>query len=379
MKLFQYFKISLILLLITSCKSEIQPEDASLISKTNSVDFATGLSIQAFENFTLIEVKNPWPNAKESFKYLAVKNQTNIPDSLSNIPQISVPLKSIIVSSTTHIPSLEMLGVGDKLKAFPNCDYISSQTMRTRINKGEIQELGPFNAMNMERILELQPNLFMAHGIDNNNPQLEQLKKSGISVLLNGDWNETSALGKAEWIKLFGVLFCKENEAEKLFNNIVSEYESVSEKVKNVSKKPTVFSGALYQNKWILPKGDSWGAQLIKDAGGEYLWANESGLGSLSLSFESVLEKAENADIWIGPGEFTSFDEMKKEHSGYAQFAAFKNKKIYSFSIKKGEKGGVLYYELAPNRPDLVLKDLAKICHPDLFKTHEFVFFQPLQ
>jgi iron complex transport system substrate-binding protein len=109
------------------------------------------------------------------------------------------------------------------------------------------------------------------------------------------------------------------------------------------------------------------------------LWKETSGTGSLSLSFESVLLKAENADIWIGPGQFTSLAEMTASNPHYTQFRAFKTKNVFSYSAKKGKTGGVIYYELAPNRPDLVLQDLVKILHPELLPNHKLYFFEQLK
>ena len=118
---------------------------------------------------------------------------------------------------------------------------------------------------------------------------------------------------------------------------------------------------------------------LLKQANGNYLWQETSGTGSLSLSFETVFEKAKNADVWITSGQFSSLKEMTNSIPHYAEFNAFKNKNVYSFSGKKGKTGGILYYELAPNRPDLVLKDLVKILHPELLQSYEPFFFEKLK
>ena len=105
----------------------------------------------------------------------------------------------------------------------------------------------------------------------------------------------------------------------------------------------------------------------------------KKGTGSISLSFEEVYEKAKEADFWIGPGQFTSLYELAITNSHFTQFKAFKTKNIYSFSTKKGKTGGVIYYELAPNRPDLVLKDLVKILHPELLPNYQLYFFEQLK
>ncbi len=362
-----------------SCKkNETKISTKNNISE-NQVHYATGFSIYKYENYSVINVVNPWPNATKKYTYILKEKDAIVPDSLQKYTTISVPVKNIIVTSTTHIPSLEMLEVENSLVGFPNLNYISSDKVRTLIEQGKVKELGQNQQLNTEMIIDLAPDVFIGYGIDNKNPTLDNLEKSGIRIMLNGDWNEQTPLGKAEWIKFFGVLYGKEKQADSIFKSIEKEYTNTVNLVKKVTKKPTVLAGDIYEGSWYLPKGSSWGSQLIKEAGGYYLWAETQGTGSLALSFELVFEKAKNADFWITSGQYTSLNEMKKGNSHYNQFQAFQNKKVYSFSNKKGKTGGNLYYELAPNRPDLVLKDLVWVFHPELLPNYKPYFFEKIQ
>ena len=134
----------------------------------------------------------------------------------------------------------------------------------------------------------------------------------------------------------------------------------------------------MYQAQWYVAKGQSWVAQFIKEAKGQYLWDKLEGSGSLGLSFEVALEKGKNADYWIATGSFKSLAELAQANPHYRQFDAFKNKKIYCFETKIGATGGTIYYEQAPSRPDLVLKDYIKIVHPELLPNYTFTFAQKL-
>jgi len=127
-----------------------------------------------------------------------------------------------------------------------------------------------------------------------------------------------------------------------------------------------------------MPYGNSWQAQFIEDANANYLYADTEGDGSLSLAFESVLEKAEDAEYWISSGQFTSYEQLFNESDHYKRFKAVKDKKVYSVSLSHGETGGIIFYELGPQRPDLILKDLISIFHPELLKNYEQVFYKPL-
>lgn len=379
MKTFRFFVFSLILALVSvGCKKSETTEKSSAPVQ-NSIKYAKGLSIFDYGDYSVVKVNDPWPNATQDYTYVLKEKDAKIPDSLQKFTTVNVPVKSIIVTSTTHIPSLEMLGVENSLVAFPQLDYISSEKVRARIDAKKIKELGSNQSLNTEVVIDLSPDVIIGYGIDNNNKAIDNLQKGGLKVVLNGDWNETSSLGKAEWIKLFGALYRLEDKADKIFSDIEKEYDSTLELAKKATKKPTVIAGAMFENKWYLPQGNSWGAELIAQGAGQYLWADSKGTGSLSLPFESVLEKGVDADFWIGPGQFTSLAEMTAANAHYDQFKAFKTKNVYSFSSKKGKTGGIIYFELAPNRPDLVLKDIVKILHPELLPDHELYFFEKLK
>lgn len=376
MKLFQKISWIFIVLIFVNCKKEAKPIS---ISSTNEIKFAKGFSIENHDGYSILYVKNPWPNATNVYTYILQEKNGIIPDSLKQNIIIQVPIKSIVVTSTTHIPSLEMLNVENTLVGFPNLKYISSDKIRALIDAKKVKEAGNNQSLNTEVIIDLQPEVVVGYGIDNNNPSLDNLQKSGLKVLLNGDWNEESPLGKAEWIKFFGALYGKQKQAATLFSDIEKNYFQTIEIAKKATTKPTILCGDMYQDRWNLPKGTSWGSIVLKDANANYLWQETSGTGSLQLSFETVFEKARKAQFWITSGQFSTLSEMEKANPHYAEFEAFRNKNVYSFAGKKGKTGGVLYYELAPNRPDIVLKDLVKILHPELLEGYKPFFFEKVK
>ena len=375
-----FLRILIIIVAISffQCKENNAKANEEIAVTNNTIYYAKGFTINKYDGFSVLKVSNPWPKANKSYTYILQKKNGKIPDSLKVFTTIKVPIQSIIVSSTTHIPSLEMLEVENSLVGFPNLDYISSEKVRSRIDVKKIKEVGREQALNTEIILELNPDLIVGYGIDNNNPTYDNLEKSGLKIIYNGDWNEQSPLGKAEWIKFFGALYCLDEKAAIIFNKIEKEYKSTLELAKKAKTNPTIMCGEMYENIWYMPQGNSWSSLFLKEAKTNYLWSNSTGTGSLSLPFETVLEKAKNAEFWF-QGSFSSLQEMQNSNIHYNQFDAFKNKKIYSFSSKKGKTGGVLFYELAGNRPDLVLKDILKIVHPELLPDHKMFFYKKLE
>jgi iron complex transport system substrate-binding protein len=373
------YLLLLFLILAISCKKNEENQAVSNQKIENSIQYAKGLEIYKYNGYSVVTVSNPWPEAAKGFSYVLHKKNVSVPDSLKNYTQIQVPIKSIVVTSTTHIPSLETLGVENTLLGFPNTNYVSSEKTRALIDAKKVKEIGTNQSLNTEVLIDLAPDVIVGFSIDNNNKAYSNLEKNGQKIIYNGDWTEQTPLGKAEWIKFFGTLYGLEEKADSEFKTIEKEYNNALALAKKTASKPTVLSGAIYQEKWYLPGGRSWASLFIKDANATYLWAKTSETGSLSLSFETVLEKAENADFWIGPAQFTTLKEMTDENPNYKFFKAYKNGNVYSFSSKKGKTGGVLYYELAPNRPDLILKDLIKIMHPEALPDYELFFFEKLK
>lgn len=379
---FQNFWL-LALILILSCHDKakkpknIEKTITSQLDKFK-IDYAKGFEVESFEDYYILKITEAWPGAEQDFTYILQKRGTSIDPKIPYDVKVEIPLQNIVVTSTTHIPSLESLGVLNQLIGFPNTNYISSPKTRQLIDNEKIKDIGQNQSFNTELLISLQPDAVVSFAVKGENKSLESLKKAGFPVLYNADWVEKHPLGKAEWIKFFGLLFDKVKKSQKLFDDIKNEYELAKRLASETDVQPSVISGALWKDQWYLPAGESWQAQIITDANAKYLYNDTEGTGSLSLAFESVLDKAQDADIWIAPAQYTSYQDMIEQQSHYKKFKAFRDQKVYTFASTQGETGGVLYYELAPNRPDWVLKDLIKIFHPDLLPDYKTHFYKPL-
>ena len=359
------------LIILFSCQIEkIKSDNKS--EENTKINFAKGFQIEDQNEIQKIIIKSPYQNSEEVFEYFLSRNK-------KFKKELRIPISRIVVTSTTHIPMIELLNEENSIVGFPNVTYISSKKTRQRVEQGFIKEIGKENLLNTEVLLNLQPDLVLGYSVSTANKSLEIIKKSGIPVIYNGDWLEETPLGRAEWIRFFGVLYDKQKMADSIFKTIETAYLEVKLLALKTSEKPTILSGAeMSKDIWNLPAGESFVAQFLADANLDYLWKNSKGKGSLSLSFESVFERAKEADFWIAPGYFSSKIEMLEHNKLYAEFKAFKKDNIYTSTLKKGKNGGVIYYELAPTRPDLVLKDLIKIVHPELLPNYTLTFFEKM-
>jgi iron complex transport system substrate-binding protein len=250
--------------------------------------------------------------------------------------------------------------------------------MRKRIDQGKVKDLGIDKGMNIEMLYTLKPSLVMGYTMTKDLGQLKKIQELGIPVVINAEYLEKHPLGRAEWIKFMALFFGKEREADSVFAEIEKEYLTTQRLVSEVKTKPTVLSGIVYGDAWFMPGGQNYAAKLLKDAGCEYLWASDSTSGFLQLSFESVYATAKEAELWIGVGSFTKLADIKATEERYALFKPFKEQQVYSYDAREGAKGGSEFLELGYLRPDLILKDLVKIAHPELMPSYDLFFHKKL-
>lgn len=370
-----------LLAICTFCSCKKQTTETKILSnKITQIikpKYASGFEYQKHETYTLLTVTKPYPDAEKGLHYLLLKKGEKIPKSINYDALIRIPVEKIVVTSTTHIPALEDLDVLDKLIGFPNTKYISSEKARKLITAGKVKELGKNENINTEVLIDLEPDVVIGFGVDGSSKTFSNIQKSGIPVAYNGEWIEQHALGRAEWIKFFGLLFDKEQQANAVFEQVEIEYLSAKKLAEKATKNPTVLSGSMFKDTWYVPNGNSWGAKFIKDAHAQYLWKDAEGSGSIALNLESVLEKAQDAEFWVSAGSFQTKESLLASNKHYKQFDAFQNSMVY-MSNKMGETGGLLFYEKAPSRPDLMLKDLIKIFHPELLPNYELYFYRKL-
>ena len=368
----------LVLFISISCKKESIKVNENNLPKS-TIKYAKGFDIIDENGLKKLVIKSAYQNSDIIFEYeIHQKKPNTIVDYKNQF--IEVPVTKMVVTSTTHIPMIELLNEETSIIGFPYSKYVSSKKTRVLIDNGKIKEIGKESSLNTEILLDLQPELVVGYSVSSADNSLTTVQKSGITIIYNGDWLEETPLGRAEWVKFFGVLFDKEKQADSIFNAIETNYLMAKQIALKSTKSPTVLSGAIMSKDiWNLPAGGSFVAQFLKDANLNYIWKNSEGKGSLSLSFESVFDKGVHADYWIAPGYFSSKEQLLHSNKLYANLKAFKNDNIYTPTLKKGETGGVIYYELAPTRPDLVLKDIIKITNPELLPNYKLTFFEKMQ
>ncbi len=345
-----------------------------------SLQYAQGFRVDYFDAYKVVTVFAPGSGTGEKFQYVLVQRGNESPDGYEGVPRIEIPVRTVIATSTTHLPHLEKLGEVHSLVGIDKIKNVNTEAVRQRFAEGKLTEVGRDRAMDLERVLVLQPDLVIADTYTQDNV-LVVLQEAGVPVVINAAYGESSLLGRVEWIKFVGAFFNKEKRASAQFDSIVVRYEVFRSLTQNLpmDKRPTVFGGSLWRGTWFMAGGKTYPAQLLRDAGANYLWGDSDSQQSLALDFETVYEKAHDADCWITmKNEWRSRDDVVAEDARYRKFAAFENGNVFNANARLNAHGGNDYWETGLIEPDVVLADIIKILHPHLLPNHQFKYYRKL-
>ncbi|MFV0331558.1 MAG: ABC transporter substrate-binding protein [Dysgonomonas sp.] len=335
--------------------------------------YAKGFSVKVYDDYRLVTVHDPWDTTRTLFQYILVDRNKEIPSDLPKGTIVKVPLESVIAFSTIQCSMLQEINEQHKIKGVCQAQYIDLPYIQEKLKSGEILDLGSMHKPDVERLIQLMPSGLVVSAMETGMGYLEKLK---IPVIVTTDYMENTALGRAEWIRYHALFYGKEQMADSLFSETERRYNEIRDKVKNADKKPTVFNDLKFGKTWRIAGGQSYLANLIRDAGGEYVW-NDSSTGSRRLAGEMVLDEAGTADIWLlkynRDNDFT-YSSLEKESKIYSQFGAYKNKHIWGCNT-----GRIHYFEDIPIHPDSILRDMAIIFQPQLFPHSELSYFKPLE
>lgn len=369
------FFIFILIVLYSGCNS---PENNK--QRINSNHYAHGFQIEKTENITKLTVFNPWEKADNvSIPYFLIEKNKPVPDSLPLRNIIKTPVERVICLSTTHIGFLDVLDETDAVVGISGSQYVSSEKVRKRMELGEVPDVGYGQNLNFELIVTQKPDLVMVYGIGGEvTSSVQKLEELGIPVVMVAEYLEESPLGKAEWINFFGTLFQKENEAQTYFEQVENEYHRLKKLATEVIAKPKVLVGSPYKDSWWIPGGNSYMANLISDAGGDYIGKENPSNESYVISFEHALTFADEANVWINMGNLASKDEILKTDERFKNFRVFKNGKLFNNIKRLSQHGGNDFWESGTVNPHLVLSDLIAVFHPQLAEKN-MVYYQEIK
>lgn len=327
----------------------------------------------------LIESYNPWQGAENDTRKLFIqRNNENVPEGYDGIV-LNGNARRVICMSSGHMAMIERLGMSDRIVGGSSLDYVTSQKLKSRRN--QLAEIGYEGAYNYESLIASKPDLVIIYGVNGVSPIEPKLKDLGIPYIYVGDYLEESPLGKAEWIVAIGECLGIRGQAVAEFKSIKSKYEIEKKRLEDADvnlKKPKVMLNAPYGGSWFMPPRGSYMARLIQDAEGEYLYKGE-GNSSTAISDEESTIMLHQADVWLNPGRaYKDLNSLKREVKNGAEIECIKNGMVYDNTLRCSENGGNDFYESGIVNPDLILRDLIKIFHPELVD-EEMVYYRRIE
>lgn len=363
-------------LLLSACGGGSKTSSLQAEGDTVRMKYSSLLQIVKHADYTVVTIRNPWDTLKVLHTYLLADREKPLPEHLPEGTVVRTPLQKSVIYSSVHCSLWSEL---DELKGIGGVcglEYIKLPQIQEGCRNGSIVNVG--NSMNpdIERIIDLRPDAILLSPFENSGGY-GRVGKLNIPIIECADYMETSALGRAEWMRLYGLLLGKEAQADSLFAGIEKEYLTLTQQVKSQNlKRPTVISEMKNSSAWYIPGGNSTMGRLYQNAGADYVFAYLSNSGSVPLAFETVFDRGGNADIWLikyNQPQDKTYSELERDYAPYARFKAFQDRKVYGCNTNH-----VPFYEESPFHPELLLKDLIKIFHPELLPDYDLKYFSNL-
>ena len=358
---------------LTCCQPEKKP-DSEHENSHNLLKYAQGARLFQQEQGYLLQIIDPWnSNAIISEYFLLYGSDFNQSiDSTRDVVQI--PVNALITLSSTQWSPLVQLGVDTLVKGISEADYVRNERMRQLIDAGRVIEVSANGVFDAEKIVSLQPSLILYSPFTSGVPDV--LLHTGFPLLPWPDYFESDPLGRAEWLRILGVLTGTREQADAWFFAIEKRYNALKYLATDVQNKPTVFSDKAFSGQWFVPGGQSYIAAIFRDAGADYVWKDNDSKASFPLDIESILNKAQQADFWRiaqAANDDYSYEQIAQENEIYRSFKAFQQHQILFCNTAK-----TAYFERSQFEPDVILSDFVHLFHPELLPDHQPVYYNLL-
>ena len=368
--------ILLLSVLLTSCMHR-QSVPHATDADTLNLRHAKYLTLVEHEDYTEVLIRNPWNDSKLLQRFVINKGD-NV--GLRHVDGASLSSSSnrLAVFTTTHANLIEELGGIDAVAGVCETEYIANPRLCEALSAGRIRDLGSAMTPDRERIISLAPDLILLSPYENASTY-GNLESLGIPIVQCADYMETTALGRAEWMRLYGRLVGKAREADSLFLAVEAQYYALQSLTDSIASeaRPSVLFDTKNGSAWYVPGGRSTMAQLIHDAGGRYLFADNPKSGSVPLAFETVLDRGEQAHVWLirynNSRQRMTLPDLGSIYQPYTLFRAYRSGQVYGCNSAE-----LTFYEETPFHPERLLRDYICILHPTLLPADTLRYFHQL-
>ena len=363
----------LCLFVLTGCVSNKKTSLEAFKQDVYTPEYATGFKILGADNSTstLIQISNPWQDAKNvEMSYFISRNGEQAPTGFTG-PVIRAGAKRIVCMSSSYIAMLDAIGQTDRIVGVSGIDYVSNPYVLA--HKESIRDMGA--EMNYELLIGLKPDVVLLYGIgDAQTSVTDKMRELSIPYMYVGEYLEESPLGKAEWLVALSELTDSRDKGIDVFREIPKRYQALKDLTASVEQRPTVMFNTPWNDSWVMPSTQSYMAQLVTDAGADYIYKENTSNSSAPIGLETAYGLIQKADYWINVGTASTLDELKNMNPKFADAKSVRDKTVYNNNLRITATGGNDYWESAVVRPDVVLRDLIHIFHPELISDSTYYY-----
>ena len=360
--LFLPVMLAFVCLMAVSC-SRGRTQSGRTGGDTLKMKYATGLTVVRFPLYTIVSVADPWHKGNTLHTYVLVGDSLrHLPSGLPEGTLVRTPLKRSVVSTTVHSQLFMDLGAADMIRGICDWQYVGIPFLQNQVKRGIVADCGSSMQPDVERILDLKPDAIFMSPFENSGGY-GKLDITGIPLIECADYMEPSPLARAEWMRFYGMLVGHEHQADSIFREVETNYLWVKKTAQTSRVKPQVLMDRREGGVWYVPGGKSTLGQMIADAGGRYVFADDKSGGSLALTVESVVDKAGGADVWLvrySGEEPLTYKSLLSELPAYRQIKAFVHHRVWACNLQTSG-----FYEQTPFRPDRLILDFYHIFHPN--------------
>lgn len=393
---------ALVVLLVVACQG----------GKTASGEGGDTLQMKYAELLTIVKhndgayteaiIENPWKKGTTLHKYILVPKGNEGDETVARLKDdirenatlqmgshcdiVRTPLESNVVFTAPHCQLMYELGCKNAITGVCDKDYINIPDIKERVKLSDgkasasdtdkvIIDCGSSMQPDMERIIALKPEGLLISPFENSGGY-GKLDKLNIPIIETADYMETSPLGRAEWMKFYGLLFKSEERSDSLFSAIEKEYMALKAEAAKLPQGLSILTERKMGNVWYVPGGKSTMGILLKDANAKYIFADDTHSGSLAYGPERILSKGTQVDVWAFKyfgGKALSKNDLLAEYEGYKVLKAFNSNSIYQVDTSTQP-----YFELTSFHPEILLREFIILAHPKATQFGKLRFYQHL-
>ncbi|MDY5938858.1 MAG: ABC transporter substrate-binding protein [Phocaeicola sp.] len=357
------------------------------LSEQDSLDFAFNVKIEYARGFTVSNHQNHKelvvfrPGTQDTVGYYILYPRWSERPQLSSpkATYIAVPAQTLACNSSTEVGALPLLNLRENLVACSNPHYVNDSITQRRIEAGLVQGIGRGMSRDVESLIAIRPDIYL-QDIYSATDKDEDIVASGINIVYYNNWKEQNLLGRAEWFKIIALLFGRNQIADSAFRDMTRRYKEAQQLTAQVKHIVPIMYGKDYKGVWHLPGEYAYITNMFADAKVAYDYVAGE-LDNRPTSFEYIYSKHKDKKIWLClmTGELSTLEDFLSLNERYRHFEAAKTGEIWVDRKRVNAHGGNDFWESGPYHPDLLLKDVIKIAHPELLPDYETTYWTKLQ